>query len=589
MLPIMIIVAPIAAMLIIPFIRNWRNVAYPPIIAAIISLALLPFISSGTNTMTWFSVGSATFQISISVGLLNMILLSIVLIIAPLIFIYSAGFMRKPSEQKRFYEEMLAFYVAMLVFAVSGSFVTLFIAWEFLSVTSYLLIGFWHGREKATTAARKAITTVLIGDIALLASMAIFWNTYGTLEFSSIIGAASAAGGAVPVPMSAIILLIIAIFTKSAQFPFHEWLPDAMEGPVPVSAFLHSSTMVKAGVFAAMLLFPIFYSSKNAMLILLAVGVATAVIAVLNAMQERHIKRIPAYSTVAELGIMLATIGIGALAAAVYFFFAQSFYKALLFFSSGVAMDATGKEDIYEISGLRHNRLIYITTLFGVLALAGFVPFDMFFANLGIGAAFSTNIVAYIIILLISMGTSFFIFRWFYLVSKREKNFEIGINYDSTPRSMKYTMLVLAAISLVTSLAYLPILRAVSASASSGISVFGAVVETVLVAAGAYIGYLAFFKGSLKINAQKLHLVVYNSVLMNSFYILFCRFAYFVGEGVSIFDYYLNDLFDWLGHATLIFGNGAKRLVNGQLSSYMLIFWAGFAVLMIYMLFIVMR
>ncbi|MEM3201349.1 MAG: NADH-quinone oxidoreductase subunit L [Candidatus Micrarchaeaceae archaeon] len=589
MLPITLIVAPLVAMLIIPFIRGWRHVAYLSIAASIANLALLPFVSEGTSSITWFSVAGATFHISISVGTLNMILLYMVLIIAPLIFIYSAGFMKKPSEQKRFHEEMLAFYVAMLVFAISGNFITLFIAWEFLSLTSYLLIGFWHGREKATVSAREAITIVLIGDIALLASIAIFWNAYGTLEFSSIIKASTAATGAVPVPASAIALLMIAIFTKSAQFPFHEWLPDAMEGPTPVSAFLHSSTMVKAGVFVAILLFPIFSSSKTAMLLFTVFGLATAVIATLNAMQEKHIKRIPAYSTIAELSIMLAAVGVGALAAAVYFFFAQAFYKALIFFSSGAVMDATGKENIYEISGLKRNKLIYISTVFGVLALAGFVPFDTFFSNLGIGAAFSTNIAAYAIMLLISLGTSFFIFRWLFLISKKERSIETEINYDSTPISMKYPMVVLAALAIAASFAYLPIIRAVSANSSSGISIFGAAIETAIVAAGAYIGYLAFSKGSLKANVQKLNLIIYNSILMKSLYSFFCEFVYLISEGVGMFDYYFNEALDWLGHVTLAFGEATRRSVNGQLSSYMIAFWIGFAALMVYVLLIVVR
>jgi len=193
--------------------------------------------------------------------------------------------------------------------------------------------------------------------------------------------------------------------------------------------------MVKAGVFAAMVLFPIFCTYARAYLFL-TIGMLTAAIATTNAMREKHIKRILAYSTVQELALMLSAIGVGALGAALYSFFAQAFYKTLLFFNSGVMMDVNENENIDAIYGLKKNKLVYSSTIFGVLALAGFIPFDGFFSSVAIGGSFSTNLFAYIIISTISIATSFFIFRWFFAVSKDTKNRNIIASYRIQPRSM---------------------------------------------------------------------------------------------------------------------------------------------------------
>jgi len=290
MIALILLIPLLVALPIIALMRESKRIAYTAIAASIASLALLPFVNLGTFSIDWFNVGGFEFSLVSSVSELNIVLLILVFLLAPVIYTYSLGYIKNRSEFKRYYIEMVAFTVAMASFAIAGNFIFLFIAWEFLSITSYLLIGFWYRKRNAAIAARKAITIVFIGDISLLASIALFWNVYGTLTFSSI----NATGGIAS--SAAVLLLIIAIFTKSAQFPFDEWLPDAMEGPVPVSAYLHSATMVKAGVFAAMVLFPIF-AHTHKLTYFLTIGMLTAAIATTNAMREKHIKRVLAYST----------------------------------------------------------------------------------------------------------------------------------------------------------------------------------------------------------------------------------------------------------------------------------------------------
>jgi len=560
MIALILLIPLLISLPIMALTRESKRIAYTAIAASIASLALLPFVNLGTFSIDWFNVGGFEFSLVGSVSELNIVLLILVFLLAPFIYTYSIGYIKNRSEFKRYYIEMVAFTVAMASFAIAGNFIFFFIAWEFLSITSYLLIGFWYRKRNAALAARKAVTIVLIGDISLLASIALFWNVYHTLTFSSI----SAAGGA---SSAAVLLLIIAIFTKSAQFPFDEWLPDAMEGPVPVSAYLHSATMVKAGVFAAMVLFPIF-ARTHALIYFLTIGMLTAAIATTNAMREKHIKRILAYSTVQELALMLSAIGVGALGAALYSFFAQAFYKTLLFFNSGVMMDVNENENIDAIYGLKKNKLVYISTIFGVLALAGFIPFDGFFSSVAIGGSFSTNLFAYIIISTISIATSFFIFRWFFAVSKDTKNRNIIASYRIQPRSMLISIASLAVILLIASVVFFYFnMFGYRLSLNFG----EALIETALVVIGFGISYEVYEKKRFSIRSSLLEKIAYNGAAINIFYNWFAEFIYKISEGISIFDLYINDLFDWIGHIAVRLGDITRNLANGDISFYALI------------------
>jgi NADH-quinone oxidoreductase subunit L len=558
MIPAPFILLPlIVALPLAGLLKNEKSIAYVSVGASLISLAMLPFINKGLLQINWFSVGPFQFSLVTNVSTLNYILLFLVLLLSPFIYIYSIGYFKNRVEYKRYYLEMLSFTTAMAFFSIAGNFISLFVAWEFLSIASYLLIGFWYRKKSASRAARKALTIVFIGDIALLASIAIIWNTYGTLTFANIIS----------IPKVASLLLLIAIFTKSAQFPFNEWLPDAMEGPVPVSAYLHSTTMVKAGVFIAILLFPLFERS-NVLLYFIIFGIITALIATLNALKETHVKRILAYSTVQELGLMLSAVGIGAIGAAVYFFFAQAFYKALLFFSSGIMIEANENENINSIYGLKRNRLVYISTLFGVLALAGFIPFDGFFSSVSIGSSFSSNLVAYIIISLISVGTSFFIFRWLFTVSKDTKNKNISLSYITQPKSMVFTTFSLSVLLLLASVAFFYF---GSLGYTLSLKYKEAVIETALVALGFAISYIIYVKEKISISNRLLESLVYNSRFFNLLYEWSAKFVYFISNGAGMLDLYINDMFDWLGHATILIGNFARRIENGGISFYALV------------------
>ncbi len=567
--------------------RRAGLIRYIPFFASIASLLLLPLVSSGESSIPWFTIAGHTFTIATINSPINTLLLFIIFFMASIIFVYSFGFMDVISEQKRFYIEMTAFEIAMAGFAMSGNFIMLFISWEFLSLTSYLLIGFWYFRESASLAARKTVTIIMIGDIALISSMVIFYTIFGSLTFTTIITAL----GSVPATYHdsffiGVFLLIIAIFTKSAQFPFQEWLPDAMEGPTPVSAFLHSTTMVKAGVFATLALLPIFIDTGYAK-ILFYVGILTAILATLNASRELHVKRVIAYSTIQELSLMIVAISSGAVLAGIYFFIIQSFYKALLFFSSGVMMKATDNEDLNKITGLRENKLLYFSTLFGALSLAGFFPFAGFFSSISISSTFSTsaNFIVYLIISLISMGTSFYIFRWLMLASKDPKDSGVKVRYQTAPKSMVLTTAFLAVLSLASSVIFFNlkgVLPSITLSGSYSVgtlplnlSIGEGVLETILIIIGLGIAMQLYSKTKKSRPMLISDWVLHSTLLFNRIYTSTASMVYYLGEGIAIFDLYLSDVFDYLGHLSYLLAARLRHVAVGDTNLYVLIFSIG--------------
>lgn len=574
MLPLMLLAPVAAAIAAVAVNRKYRFSKYLALAGSLASLALFPLISSGTESINWFSIGNAAFDITTTVAPINVILLLTVLLISPVVLVYSFGAVVLPSEQKRFYLEMLALEGAMLAFAMSGGFVLLFAAWEVLSLATYLLIGFHGSDSKANGAARKAMTMVVLGDLALLGAMAIVLSSYGTLDFKGIAGAT---------PLTAVILLLVAILTKSAQFPFHEWLPDAMDGPTPFSAVLGSGT-VKAGIFAAIVLFPVF-SASGTLPVLFYIGLITTVIGTVNASRERRIKRVIAYSVVQGLGLMLLAVGSGAILAAVYFMFVQSFYTALLVFSAGTSVKANGKDSLDEMGGLTQNRIIYVSTLFGIISLAGFVPFSGFFAYLGVGYSFGTDFATYAFISIVGMATGFYSFRWFTLQTKNTGRTSTALDYKTVPKSTTLGLVLLSAATLLAGSAafVLPGYLGYGGLDAAQFTGYGAVAETAAVAIGAGVGYL-IYRQRKKATARRLAgnpaEAAAATRVMNSAYGYFAAFVLLVGEGVSQFDAEANGMFDRFGHAIMKSANALKRLAPGEINAYVIMFAVGMLLLL---------
>lgn len=582
----MLVVVPVIVAAVLSLLIGRRSriaAAYTSIAASLVSmliaLYLVVYSQPLIHTFKWFQVGGYALSLATTTAHINMLLLLLVSIIAPLIMWYSLGFMDKKGEQARFFFEMNLFTASMMLFAVSANFILMFIAWGGLGVTSYLLIGFWYGKKLAPRAARKSITTIIIGDIAMLAAMIILWNTYGTFGFAQILGSAAAPG-----LYAAALLIVVAVFTKSAQFPFTEWLADAMEGPTPVSAFLHSSTMVKAGVFLSIILMPLFAKAK-VLPVFLVFGSISAILGVMNAVSERHIKRILAYSTIEDMGLMFVAIGLNSLPAAIMLFVVQTFYKALLFMSAGSLMRGNDEqENIFRMSGASSNRLLFGTTLVGVLSIAGIFPFSGFFGKIGIGMS-APNIFVYLVLAAIEFGSAVYIFRWLLVPMRNPADQRVSRKLKSLPRSMIAPGIVLAVMIAVADAAYVMLPKYLG-SARTGIGILDAVVETIVVVFGFVVAYRIYRKSRRFVVRKDPSPVLYNSRWVNSAYNGIAAFFLEVGAVLSYVDRGIYAGVYYAGRFVLYVGSELRRIVSGNVSVYVAGMVAGIIFLAIFVVFI---
>ncbi len=562
--------------------KKSRLIKYIALAAVVSSFAIACSIiaqQSGIYALHWFSFGEVAFNITVSTFLLNKILLFLVGMIGIAIFIYSIGYMDEPEDQNRYYFEMLIFTLAMMLFAISANFISLFIAWELLGITSYLLIGFWYAKSKVSEAARAAITTILIGDISMLAAIVLFFNIYHTFNFYTLLGMAAS-----PLAVFPLSFLLIAVFTKSAQFPFSNWLQLAMEGPTPVSAFLHSSTMVKAGVFLLILLLPLFAES-NMLWILLAVGLITAVFGAMNALSENHIKKILAYSTIEDLGLMIVALGLNAVYAAVALFIVQAFYKALLFLSAGYAMKANhDREDIHKIAV--NSRLISFSMLAAALSLAGIFPLSGFFGKTAIGIAARSNMIVYAVLLGIDVLSTLYIFRWFFVLKKNKKE-RTTVRFSKRPMEIGIgivlALLIISSFAMYFAVNYISILRINYIKNINDIAI-----ETLLILTSIAAAWLFYRKKDIKaLSAREKNpgiagRILYNNVFVWGAYLIVAEIIAAAANALFYFDRAFNRFTYMIGKIALLTGNALRAFENGEVNAYIAVFAAGLVFLIIF-------
>lgn len=346
-----------------------------------------------TLNFLWLRMGAAELKLGFVLDPLTAVMLVMVTFVSLLIFIYSVGYMEKDERFKQFFCFLSLFAAAMLGLIISNSLLLLFMCWELVGVASYLLIGFWFQKPEAAAAAKKAFITTRIGDMGFLIGMVWLYSETGTLLFydngagcleQSAIAAMVAKGVAGTLTVSTCVALLIfcGAIGKSGQFPLHVWLPDAMEGPTPVSALIHAATMVAAGVFLVARMFPVFEAAAPgeegralALTVVTWVGAFTAVFAALIAVGQNDIKRILAYSTVSQLGYMMLGIGVGGVAVGMFHLIMHAFFKALLFLGAGSVIHGCHEEqDIRKMGGLwRAMPQTFIVYSMGTLCLTGFV------------------------------------------------------------------------------------------------------------------------------------------------------------------------------------------------------------------------
>ncbi len=409
---------------------------------------------------TWIAAGSFRAGFDLQVDQLTVVMLLVVTGVGWLIHIYSTGYMAHEHGYYRFFSYLNLFMFFMLILILSANYVLLFVGWEGVGLCSYLLIGFYFLKKSAADAGKKAFIVNRIGDFGFMLGMFLLFKTFGTLDFVPLFAKAA------PMPADAIgqygtltiacLLLFVGATGKSAQLPLYVWLPDAMEGPTPVSALIHAATMVTAGVYVVARSHVLYLHSPSAMVIVAIVGCATALFAATIGLVQTDIKKVLAYSTVSQLGYMFLGCGVGAFSAGVFHLMTHAFFKALLFLAAGSVIHAMGGEqDMLKMGGLSKKiKWTYITMLTATLAIAGFPPLAGFFSkdSILLSAYQSDNggKILYAVGLFTALLTSFYMFRLIFLTFFGKQRYdEHHVHVHESPKSMLVPLMILAVLSLV--------------------------------------------------------------------------------------------------------------------------------------------
>jgi NADH-quinone oxidoreductase subunit L len=415
----------------------------------------------------WISAGAFTAGFDLQMDQLTVVMMLVVTGVGFLIHIYSTGYMAHEGGYYRFFSYLNLFMFFMLILVLAANYALLFVGWEGVGLCSYLLIGFYFLKKSASDAGKKAFIVNRIGDFGFMLGMFLLFRAFGTLDFNGVFAAATGpTWGNVHEPWGqfgtftvACLLLFMGATGKSAQLPLYVWLPDAMEGPTPVSALIHAATMVTAGVYVVARSHILFTHSETALVVVAVIGCATAIFAATIGLVQTDIKKVLAYSTVSQLGYMFLACGVGAFSAGIFHLMTHAFFKALLFLAAGSVIHAMGGEqDMRHMGGLSKKiKYTYWTMFIATLAIAGAPFFAGFFSKDAILlAAFqsenggpNTGHILYAIGLLTALLTSFYMFRLIFLTFFGKQRYdEHHVHVHESPWSMLGPLVILAVLSI---------------------------------------------------------------------------------------------------------------------------------------------
>jgi len=407
--------------------------------------------------MTWMATGDLYIPYGFVVDEVSVTMMMVVTTVSTVVHVYSVGYMDHDKAFNRFFAWLSAFVFSMMVLVMSDNFLGLFIGWEGVGVCSWALIGFWYHKESATWAANEAFIMNRIADLAMLIGIfLVYWNT-GSIRYDEVFAALPALETGILTTMG--IFLFIGAMGKSAQFPLHTWLADAMEGPTPVSALIHAATMVTAGVYLVVRAYPLYDLIPNVGLFIASLGAFVAMFAATMALVNRDMKRIIAYSTLSQLGYMFVAAGLGAYWVALFHLMAHAFFKALLFLGAGNVMHAMHDElDPFKMGGLKKPmKWTWIMMTLASVALAGIYPLAGFFSkDLILEVAFvEHHYILYTVLLLTAGLTAFYSFRLVALIFHGdERHLEHGIHPHEAYNFMLYAMAPLAILAVIAGMLF---------------------------------------------------------------------------------------------------------------------------------------
>ena len=567
----------------------------------------------GIVSQPWIAITGFQVNFALSVDHLTLMMLGVVTGVGFLIHIYSVGYMAHEEGYWRFFAYLNLFMFFMLILVLAESFLLLFVGWEGVGLASYLLIGFYFTKDSAANAGKKAFIVNRIGDFGFLLAMFLLVQHFGSLSFSQVFGAISANpdwhGG---ILTAIALLLVVGATGKSAQIPLYVWLPDAMEGPTPVSALIHAATMVTAGIYMVARCHTLFDRSPYALGVVAIIGAATAIFAACIGLVQHDIKRVLAYSTISQLGYMFLACGVGAYEAGIFHLMTHAFFKALLFLAAGSVIHAlSGEQDMRHMGGLRkHIPITFWTMTMGVVAIAGIPPLAGFFSKDEIlfRAFTSPNPLGKLLwfVGLVTAGmTSFYMFRlWFKTFFGREKFHHHPDAHDhghaahshaphESPWIMLAPLVILAILSVIGGWVGIPIafggsdeaehfLEPIFAAGAANVHNFGleiglATISVLTAAIGFYIAYLFYYKKPGTASALTKKSPALYRLVQNKFYIDEIYNTIFVTGLMMFTRVFLSGLVDTVivngstraaGASTRGLSTLTSRIQSGNIRSY---------------------
>ncbi|MGG7619491.1 NADH-quinone oxidoreductase subunit L [Bacillus coreaensis] len=549
----------------------------------------------------WLSIGDVQLTAGFEVNQLNALMLVIVSLVSLLVHTYSKGYMHDDERFHVFYAYLGLFTFAMLGLVLSPNLLQTYIFWELVGVGSFLLIGFYFYKEDAKKAAKKAFIMTRIGDVGLFIGMILLFWQVGSFEYDEIFAAVEAGSISAGMITLTAILIFIGAVGKSGQFPLHTWLPDAMEGPTPVSALIHAATMVAAGVYLVAALFPLFTASETALMTVAVIGAVTAIFAASIGLVQTDIKRVLAYSTVSQLGYMMLALGSAGYVAGVFHLMTHAFFKALLFLAAGSVIHAVHTQNIEEMGGLwKKLRVTGPLFLVGTLAISGVPLFSGFFSKdeILISAWVHGNTALFWLAVIAAFFTAFYMFRLFFLVFTGEARKEIK-NVHESPSVMTLPMVVLGVLAVVAGYVNTPwfgtflgdwLVEGNEALGHGHVEgpAWIMIVATLVSLAGIFLAYLMYGKKSLSRDwlssrAPVTYSVLYNKYFIDEFYELtivnITKFFSLFLKYIEVFI--VEGIIKLVVEAVQMFGKTGSRVHNGQMQMYGTVAFVGLAVLFV--------
>ena len=523
------------------------------IVALLISRQVFAGQTLDVSLYPWVVSGDFEVPFGFLVDPLSTVMMLTVTFVGLLIHIYSIGYMHDDPGYPRFFAYLNLFMFSMLMLILANNYLLMFLGWEGVGLCSYLLIGFWYEKKTATDAGNKAFIVNRVGDAGFLLGLFLIWTTFGTLQYGEVFHQAEGLHGVLTAPagggLSVVTWITLALFIgamgKSAQLPLYVWLPDAMEGPTPVSALIHAATMVTAGIYMVARSSPLYTLAPFSLAVVAWVGALTAIFAATIACVQNDIKRVIAYSTISQLGYMFLGVGVGAFASGIFHLYTHAAFKALLFLGAGAVIHALHHEqDIQRMGGLRpHMRVTAYTFAVGALANAGIFPFAGFWSKDEIlFAAFNGGFyVLWFLGLAGAFLTGFYMARLYFLTFEGEYRGDPHHAHDihDAPPTMGIPLIVLAVCSVVAGFVGIPpeqgpfhqflapVLHhgGAAQAAAHGLAVPMAVLSLLVAGAGIGVGYLFYVSVSWRnvpeiwaARLQGLYRVVYHKYYVDELF-----------------------------------------------------------------------